>query len=253
MKQILVGICDDEQFFLDELYKLVYACGNECKLDFAIDTHLSITELLKQMNSKENEYDILFLDVEMPEMTGIDAAKKLRENGYEGIICFVTSHDSYTFEAYGVEAWGYLIKPAQYENVKRLIKRAAVQIFYNFNAQETRKRYLEISTQKDNMMIDMEQILYVEKRRNQCVIHMEDGEVVCYETLKNIFPRLNQSVFCYAHQGFIVNFDKVKEVQPTGIIFGPGREAPVSRKYYKALKERKKNEIYRLKEEYFAR
>lgn len=249
MKQILVGICDDEQFFLDEIYTLVYACCNECKLDFAITTYLDVEKLMEKIISKEEEYDILFLDVEMPGMTGIEAARKLRAEGYEGVICFSTSHTQYALEAYGVEAVGYFMKPAQYDDVKKLIKKATVQIFYSFNAKEAEKRYLEINTQKEQVMIDMNRILYVEKRRNQCVFHLEDGEIVCYETLKNIFPRLNQAKFCYTHQGFIVNFGKVKEVQQDAVTFGEGREIPVSRKYYKMLKERKKNEIRYSKEE----
>ena len=94
----------------------------------------------------------------------------------------------------------------------------------------------------------MDNILYIEKRRNQSVIHLEDGETVCYESLKNLFDRLNQNKFCYSHQGFVVNFDKIKEVLPTYIALGDGREVPVSRRYQKELKDRHMDTIYQLQE-----
>ena len=249
MKQITIGICDDEAYFAEELYALVYTCGNEYKLDFVINTYLDAEELVTQIESKEKEYDILFLDVEMPKITGLDATRRLRATGYDGIVCFVTSHEQYALESYNLDGWGYLVKPAQYEDVKKLIKKAVIQISYRFNAEEAGKKYLEVCIQKENMTINMDQIVYIEKRRNQSVFHLDDGELVCYESLKSIFPRLNQTQFCFTHQGFIVNFDKVKEVRQGVLILGEGREIPVSRKYYMELKERKKKEIYQSKDD----
>lgn len=246
MKQILIGICDDEEYFLESLYTLVSACGNENKYDFLITKYLDVEALVEDVVSKKKEFDIVFLDIDMPKLSGMDAALELRRAGYEEVICFVTSYNRYAFDAYGVEALGYIIKPAQYVDVKRLIEKAVIQIYYKYDVKEAEKRYLEVCTQKRKEMVDTEEILYLEKRRNQCVIHMETRELVCYETLKSIYQRLNQQKFCYAHQGFIVNFDKIKEVMPEAIALGEGKEIPVSRKYQKKLSERHMNKICQL-------
>lgn len=249
MKTINVAICDDEEVFLDMIYSLVMACMNENKYSFAVTKYMDGMQLLSDIQSGSMECDLLFLDIDMPEMSGIDVARKLREKGYDGIICFVTSHNRYALDAYGVEALGYIMKPAQYGDVKRLVEKAVVQIFYRFDVKEAEKRFLEINTQSGKKVITMNNILYIEKRRNQSVIHLEDGETVCYESLKNLYDRLNQSKFCYSHQGFVVNFDKIKEVLPTYIALGEGREVPVSRRYQKELKERHMNMIFQLQEE----
>lgn len=78
------------------------------------------------------------------------------------------------------------------------------------------------------------------------------GEIVCYETLKSLFQRMDQTRFCYTHQGFIVNFDKIKEVGQNVIYLGEGREIPVSRRYQKALEDRHMDMIYRLRDELHA-
>lgn len=249
MKQVIIGICDDEEYFLESLHALVNACGNENKYDLKVAKYQEGAALLKDITSKTSVPDLLFLDIDMPGLSGMDLAVRLRKDGYEGIICFVTSHNKYALDAYGVEALGYLLKPAEYAEVKKLIEKAVIQIFYKQDAREAEKRYLEINTQRGKILITVDKILYLEKRRNQCVIHQESGEIVCYETLKNLFQRMDQTRFCYTHQGFIVNFDKIKEVGQNVIYLGEGREIPVSRRYQKALEERHMDMICRLRDE----
>lgn len=246
MRQIVIAICDDQECFLDELLSLVKTYQKESGYELHIKKYLDGKKLLEEYKSKKDKLDLVFLDVDMPEITGVDVAHGLRRDGYEGIICFVTSYEQYAFDAYGVEAMGYLIKPAQYSQLKRLLEHAIIQVIYKIDKEEAQKRYLEIKAKKGIITVDLEKVLYFEKRRNQCVIHLEDGEFVCYDTLKNIYEKLNQVKFCYAHQGFIVNFDKIKEVGPDYIAFGDNREIPVSRKYQKKLSERHMDLIHKL-------
>ena len=249
MKAVRVAICDDEVYFLEELEKLVSVYANEEECELEINIYAEAEKLVEDIVSKGEDYQLLFLDVEMPGMSGMEAAKELRKAGYRDVLCFVTSFDGYALDAFSVESIGYIKKPAKYVDVKRIISKALIQIYYNRDVEEAKKRYLKVCTQKEDMMLDTRQILYVEKRRNQCVIHLEEGEVVCYEALKSLYLRLNQQQFCYCHQGYVVNFDKIKEVKQESICFGQGREVPMSRRYQKELRTRHMNEIYRLRRE----
>lgn len=249
METIKIAICDDEDFFREEMEKLVSVYGNDAEHDFDIHTYSKAEDVATDILEKNEQYHILFLDVEMDGMTGMEAAQKLRREGYKGVICFVTSQDRYAFDAFGVEAIGYVKKPAKYQDVKRLVQKALIQIYYQRDEEEAKKRYLEITTQNEKVMLDLQQVLYVEKRRNQCVIHMEDSEIVCYETLKKLYERLDKSKFSFTHQGFIVNFDKIKEVKKDTVCFGAGREIPVSRRYQAELRERHMDKIRRLHRE----
>ncbi|MBP3678255.1 MAG: response regulator transcription factor [Agathobacter sp.] len=249
METIRIGICDDEDFFREELEKLVSVYGNDAEHDFDIHTYSKAEDVATDILEKNEEYHILFLDVEMDGMTGMEVAQKLRREGYKGVICFVSSKDRYAFDAFGVDAIGYVKKPAKYQDVKRIVQKALVQIYYQRDEEEAKKRYLEITTQNEKTMLDLQQVLYVEKRRNQCVIHMEESEIVCYETLKKLYERLDKTKFSFTHQGFIVNFDKIKEVKKDTVCFGAGREIPVSRRYQAELRERHINKIYRIRKE----
>lgn len=241
---ILIAVCDDEEIFVENLYTLVTAGANESKIEVVVDKYQDVELLMEQIISGAKPYDLLFLDIDMPKMSGLDAAVKLKENGYDGIFCFVTSLTQHALEAYGLEAIGYLVKPAQYVDVKRKLEKAMIQIRYMRNVKEAEKRYIHITYSNEKIIVDTENVLYVEKRRNQCVIHLEDRELICYEPLKQIYERLNREKFCYAHQGYVVNFDKIKDVHSNFIALGAGREIPVSRKYQPGLRERHLKKIY---------
>ncbi len=238
MRHLEIKLCDDEKYYLDELRMLVSAIGTDLGYEIEVKTYQDVEELLVDVIEQKEECHILFLDVEMPKMTGVDAAYKLRKAGYEGVICFVTSYDKYALDAYHVDALGYISKPAKYDEIKKLIKRACIDVFYRIDEEAARKRYLEVSSHGKKFIVDVEKVLYIEKRKNQSIVHMEDGEITCYETLKDMYKRLNHEKFVYTHQGFIANFDMIKEVCPEVIMFGEGREIPVSRKYQKELRER---------------
>ena len=128
-----------------------------------------------------------------------------------------------------------------------------MQYWYHKKAEEAEKRYLEITFERRSVIIDLEKVVYVEKRRNQCVFHCTDGEQICYDTLKNIYKRLDHDVFMQIHQGFIANYNHVKEVLNDRVCFGSGMEAPLSRRYYEAIHSRYMDKINRLLAEHRAK
>lgn len=238
MRHFEIRICDDEKYYVDELKTLISTLSNELDYDIGVSTYLDVDELLKDVIEEKKPCHILFLDVEMPKMNGVDVAIKLRKEGYTGVLCFVTSFDKYALNAFQVDALGYICKPARYDELKRLMKRACIQVFYQIDEEAARKRFIEVSSHGKDFVVDLKKVLYIEKRKNQAIIHMEEGEITCYESLKMLHSRLDQDKFVYTHQGFIANFDKIKEVCPESVMFGGGCEIPVSRKYQRDLRKR---------------
>ena len=181
--------------------------------------------------------DLLFLDVEMPGMTGIEMADALRKIDPWVCISFVTSYDAFAIQAFRLDALDYVMKPIKYTQVKHIIEKAKLQIDYRKNAQKAEKRYLKIKSGYEDVLIDLQNVIYIEKRRNQCVFHKIDEEICCYEPLKNVYERLDNDVFMYTHQGYIANFNYIKEVKKDVVCFGRGMEVPLSRKYHDQIKE----------------
>ena len=245
-----IGICDDEPEYTTILadYLKTYDIDSEKDYSFQIDKFTSAKELLSAYTKPET-YHILFLDVEMPEINGVDMARQIRKITQDVIICFVTSFDKYAIQAYGVEALAYVVKPVAYAELKRVLSRAVVLVQYTFDYKEAEERYIEVPVSRNTRIVDVRTIQYIEKRRNKCVLHCTDAEITCYETLKKICSKLDQNIFIYVHQGYIVNFDAIKEVKENVVCLGDGVEVPLSRSHYKEVKNRHMSKIRKLLEE----
>ena len=108
---IKIAICDDEELFRSEMEKFVSVYGNESDTEIEIDTYESASQMVKEIHDSGKRYDILFTDIEMPGLDGMEAAMALREMGETAEICFVTSHGAYALNSYQVDAVGYIMKP----------------------------------------------------------------------------------------------------------------------------------------------
>lgn len=249
MRPIQIAVCDDEEFYRDELAKMVSVYGNESETELEVEVYENAAQILEVIKQQGKIYDLIFFDVEMPEITGIDAAREIYKMDTKALFCFVTSHEGYALRAFEVEAIGYIVKPMQYLDVKRIMKKAKIQIFYRVDSEEAKNRYLDIVSARDTVTIDLTKVVYIEKRRNQCVFHLTDGEQVCYDSLGSVYKRLDPDDFLYTHQGYIAHFPYIKEVRNNAVCFGSGMEIPVSRKYLQKLKDRHMDKILRIRDE----
>lgn len=246
MQQFRLAICDDEEYYLEEIQKYLYAYISETENEMITDSYTSGKDLLAAVEKKKAEYDIFLLDVDMPEMRGTEVAKEIRKMCPMAVICFITAYEEYAYEAYQAEALGYLTKPVSYADLRHLLNRCAIQIQYCRDSEAAKERYLEVKTNRGSTLIEVKDILYLEKRRNQCVFHLDDGELVSYMTLSEAYEKLDPNMFYYVHQGYIVNFAQIREVKLKVVCLGKNREIPISRKYQPKMREMHMDKIKRI-------
>ena len=247
MNKFRLALCDDEQFFIEDIKQYLKAYESETNNGIIVSEYNSGIELLKDMGDNGRNWDILFLDVDMPMMSGTEVAKEIRTKYGNVVICYITSYMEYAYQAFETEALGYLVKPVKYSDLRHMLNRCTTQVQYMKDAAEARKRYIEIKTNHNTTIVCMEEILYIEKRRNQCVFHLEDGELVCYMTLAQVYKMLNHDTFFYVHQGYIVNFPQIKEVRANVVCLGRNREVPMSRKYQTKMREMHMKKIHQIR------
>lgn len=249
MYTIKIAVCDDEEQYTDMLVKHIELYGGEVGTEFYITVYNSGRKLIDDIKTDSKMYDIVFLDVEMPEINGLKIAEAIRQMSEDIVLFFVTGHEQYAREAYQVEALGYIVKPVAYNELKKLLRRAVIMVKYEHDNRKSGKNYIEVPVSGDKRIIDVRTIKYIEKNRNQCILHFSDSELKCYESLKKMYSRLDNELFVYSHQGYIVNFDEIKEVKENVICFGRNVEVPVSRRRYKEVKDRHLSRIKQLLEE----
>lgn len=244
-----IGICDDEEFYLDALEKNIKEYADSHSVEVIIQRYHSGKELAEDIAENSLDFQMIFLDVEMPGWNGVKTAEKIREFSDDIVICFVTSHEGYSLNAFQVGAIGYIVKPIVYEAFEKVMDKAEILIAYSMNQTEAQKRYIQIKVNKKIQTVDTNQILYIEKHRNRSIVHLEKEELVCYEPLKDIYERLDTTTFVYTNQGSIVKFGAIREVRKDRVCLGKGIEVPLSRSYQKQVLNKYHDKIERLKAE----
>lgn len=225
-----IAICDDEKFYRDKLKQLLDAYLKIHQLDYTISLFLSGKDFLKQ---KENmvKYDIIFMDINMDEIDGIETAKQIRAFQSETNIVLVTAFINYVLEGYKVNAIRYLMKDtlqtALPECMDAILKKLQPkQILFPFLEGE-KKLYI------DN-------ILYVESRKHKSHFICLEEKTVCYQIyskLDEIEKQLSDYGFLRIHKSYLVNGRHIQKISNYLVYLDVGDQLPVPRLKYQAVKE----------------
>lgn len=246
LHEFRLAVCDDEELYIDRICRHLEIYERESGNRLIVEPYSSAEALLEEFKGGEKQYDLLFLDVDMPKMKGTDAALLVRDYDQTIPICFITSYEEYAFAAFMADAVGYLVKPVKYEELKRIVDKCIAQIHYERDRKAAEEQYICVRRGNGEVMLSVSDIQYIEKQRNRCVFFLKDCEITCYDTLAKVYEKLNHDRFYYTHQGYIVNFAYIRQVQPDRIYLAGNREIPVSRKYYKRLQELHRDKLKRL-------
>ena len=169
----------------------------------------------------EQSIDILLLDIEMGELSGVDLAKRMRQGNDAVQIVFVTGYPDFMAEGYEVSALHYLMKPVSYEKLCAVLDRAAA------NLAKAEKR-LCVTYDRRTDFVPLSQILYVEAQR-QCVLIHTFGET--YRMKKSLAEtgRELDEYFFKCQRSFLVNLCHVTRIRSSCVVLKNGEEIPISR------------------------
>lgn len=203
-----------------------------------IESYISKTPFLELIGSYTNAFealralqteavDLLFLDIQMPEITGIELASSI--DTFRTKVIFTTAFDSYALDGFRVDAIDYLLKPISYTDFLRSAKKA--QRILDNTGESTSNGSLVVKSDSRLMRISYNDILYLESLRDYVSITLENGtEIKTLSTLKGLESTISCPPFYRVHRSFIVNLSKVKILERNCIVFGK-KLLPVSEAY----------------------
>lgn len=216
---ITFAICDDGPFMLDDISAHLADYMSNRGYEFRIHCFTSGKALLKSSRS----FDMIFLDIQMEEPDGMETARQLRRQGYDGMLVFLTILRERVFDAFEVQAHDYLLKPVDTQRLERTLDRL-------LHALET-KAEKNMVIQKGNacQVIPFSEILYCEVLGRKIYIHMRDGQVTdYYEKLANLEKQMD-SRFFRCHRSYLVNLDFVRSCKGGFVHLIENAKVPVSR------------------------
>lgn len=213
---IIVAICEDERYILEELRKKVEKYINRKSLDASIKTFTSGEELLKA----KKKFDIILLDLMLP---GIDGLEVARQISCRSRIIFVTSYREYAVEAFDANAVHYLVKPVTEERLFSALDRAVNQ------TEQMDNQSLTLMKSGKTQVIFIRDILYCEVFNHQVRIHTVHGTYDYFGTLDMLETKLDERFF-RCHRSFVVNMSCVAGQEKGVAILTNGERIFISRR-----------------------
>jgi len=223
-----IAVCDDDAAECSRLSGYVSDFFGLRNIPAEIDTFQSGAQFLAAGNC----YDLYFLDVMMPRMSGLETARALRKRDDDPAIIFVTSSLESAVEGYSVRAAGFVLKPVQQSAFEETMNRVLKEHF------ERRTASIQVIRNRVPLELRLEKVAYFESRLHQVYVTLCSGERFPINHKLGDLERClaGYSQFLRCHQSYLVNLDSVEQMEQDSFLLRQSMVAPISRNYYRQSK-----------------
>ena len=227
-----IAICDDDKLICQQLEDMLY---NICKnINEKLETEVFYSgEELCRFLIQANRFDIIFLDIELREINGVEVGKEIRDEYNDEItqIVYVSSKESYAMDLFEVRPLNFLVKPVSKERVESVLIKA-VKLFGDNN------HFYEYKNGNVNFSVPVGDILYFESAGRKVNIVMLDDEKSFYGKLSEVEEQLSSQDFIMIHKSYLINFSHVIEYTYDYVKMSNKEVLTISQNNRKAVRER---------------
>ena len=216
---IRIAICDDEKHMSDHIRSMVLNFFRKKNREISLRMFSGGEELL----SYNGQIDILFLDIQMKDMDGMETARKLRADKFRGFLVFITVLKEMVFQSFEVQAYDYLVKPVDDKQFEKTMERLYASM------QNASEDSLLVQKGYEGRIIRENEIVFCEIIDRKIYLNLASGEVVdYYERIENLETKLNNR-FYRCHRSYLINLKHLKGYKNGTACMDNGKEIPVSR------------------------
>ena len=216
---IRIAICDDEKHMSDHIRSLVSDFFRKKNREISLRMFSGGEELL----SYNGQIDILFLDIQMKDMDGMETARKLRADQFRGFLVFITVLKEMVFQSFEVQAYDYLVKPVDKKQFEKTMERLYASM------QNASEDILLVQKGYEGRIIREDEIVFCEIIDRKIYLNLTSGEVVdYYERIENLETKLDNR-FYRCHRSYLINLKHLKGYKNGTACMDNGKEIPVSR------------------------
>ncbi len=232
-----IAACDDNPQELGKLSTLLDAYRQKTKAGFTYKVYANGLSILEDVRA--GGFDLLFLDVMMPLIDGMQLAHEIRAFDETVKIVFLTTSPEFAVESYAVEAFGYLLKPIAQDNLFPILDKL-------FRAAQKAEEGLRIRFQSGFANLLFSRLAYVEVMNRTLYFHLTDGSVKELVAPLSDYEAalLQRPEFIRVHRAFIVNLFQIQELRAADILTYTGSVVPISRRLYAQVRKAYMDQLF---------
>lgn len=226
------AIVEDEAEILEHLKETLINSFNEAHISMAFDTFCT-GEFFLQTFNKHYHYDVIFLDIEMPGINGIQVCENIRQQSPDTLVIFISNKEELVFQAFEVQPFRFIRKSEYSKQLPSLIKAISKKL------EEETKHFIFITEpgSGDIFSFDIRTILYIEAQRKNCVIVTEKNSTNIRSKISDIEKYLIPHSFVKIHRSYLVNYRHIFYIGKSSLQLTNGQELPISRGKVNEIKE----------------
>lgn len=222
-----VAICDDEEVQCELLKSYLREWSTESKVSCQIHAYPSAEAFLFEYEVIKG-YQVLFLDIQMKNISGMELAKQLRALGEDVCIIFVTGNTEYVFQGYGVQALDFIVKPITKERLFEVLDKA-------YEKCKKEELYLLVESDGSTHKVKQREICSIESSKHDTLIHRLEGTLLCKKGISSVKEMLDEKHFYQCHRSYVVNVTCISSISKKEVITEDGKCIPIARGKWESL------------------
>lgn len=229
---INIAICDDEQSFIDELKYEIYGTEKFFNEEIEIKEYVKAKTLCNELLDGK-QFDIIFMDIMMPEIDGIDVGRLIRNKLEDNVtqLVYVSSESRYAMKLFKLQPMDFLIKPVKSQEVLEVMKKA-------YSCISNGSRTFSFNNKGIVYRIQIRNIIYFEVIKRKIYVHTEQETFEFYGGIEEVYNRLCADDFVFIHRSYLVNLNQVQSFHNNVLIMLNGEELPISRNRRDEVRDR---------------
>lgn len=228
-----IAICDDSELDALAARKVIKNTLNNLNQEAEIEYYLNAEDMQDKLLKKNEPLDLLILDIDMPGVSGLDLAEKLRANNLKLLIIFLSNYEEFVFKAIEFKPFRYIRKSKLETEMPFAIQSAVKVIAANSDLQIT------LDTDNGNIRIMMSEIMYYETEKRKVAVILKNGKkLIVNKNITEMQKHIQNEKFIMIHRSCVVNVDHVHNIHDYAVKLDNNETLIVSRPRYKAVKQK---------------
>lgn len=220
---IKIAVCDDDQRFIGTVVTYLTQLKNKHQYELDIEEYSSGEELIADIE-KGIRFDLVYMDIEMKQIDGMDTAAYIREHDDKMLLVYISSHEEYIRKLFETEPFRFLSKPVSIEEFEKVFLKA-VQKIHN-----QKQQCFYFQSGKNLMKVLARDILYFESSGRKVIVHTAKHEYEYYDKLSEVEKKVSDLRFVRIHKAYLVNMDNIEAFQYERVALVDGTILSISEK-----------------------